>query len=348
MSTHAKNDIYVGDYPGQLGFLRQQVGESEPTLGFALWVLLQRAGVRLTWSDTEVLSGQALQFLYSTRPQLVEACNVLAPLDALSRSLGVTWTEISPSSSLRAFDIAREWLEENAIFVARFRQPLLIFGTRPSKFEPVLLGARIEHRLPDLQMTPNECDLHEWRLHLDEINTLLRVSFVEHPDPVWMALLPVVVRRVITNWRHEPLDGVEVGLAAYRALADDLRNPSVDFTAAEPPTWMGPLLYRQIQMKTHLHQFLDRMAPRYGGKPRQVLAKASTNYGQSAASWRAFAQSLGRVYEKREEGKDLRGPDTHVHHWRDLKRRQAAALAVEQAALWEGRAITELAKLLGT
>ncbi|MBK6911078.1 MAG: hypothetical protein IPH10_09160 [bacterium] len=348
MASHAKTDVYVRDYPNQLNFLRQQVDETEPGLVFGLWVLLARAGVRLTWGDAEVLSGQALQFAYSRQPYEASDRAVLSPLDALSRALGVTWTEFTPSSALKAFDIAREWVDEGALAIARFRQPMLVFGYSPAKLESVLHTLRIEHRLPVLDLNPSECDRWEWRLQIDEGNSLLRVNFIEHPEPDWMGLLPIVVRRAIANWRHEPHGTVEFGLAAYRAFAADLRNPDHDFTNSEPPSWMGPLLYRQIQARTHIHQFLDRMAPRFGGKPRQVLAKASTNYGQCAVSWRAFAQHLGRVYEKREHGKALRGPDTHVLHWRDPQRRNAAAQQIDQAALWEARAITELAKLLGT
>ncbi|MBK6766550.1 MAG: hypothetical protein IPG71_09635 [bacterium] len=174
------------------------------------------------------------------------------------------------------------------------------------------------------------------------------MNHVQETDPDWMALLPQVVRRTIANWRHEPLDNVVVGREAYRQLADDLRNPSVDFTAHDSPSWMGPLLFRQGQARTHVHQFLDRLAPRYGGKPRQILAKASTNYGQTAVAWRDFNKHLGRVYELEREGKSLRGPDAHVLHWRDPGRRAEAAKLIDQAALWEGRAVAELAKLLGT
>ncbi len=348
MATRSKTEIYVKDYPGQLKSLRQTSGESEPALGFGLWALLAKNGIRLSWGDTEVLSGQALQFIYSPDPLRAVDKNTILPLDSLSRALGITWTEITPSSSLKAFEIAQEWLDEGALFLARFRQPMLVFGYEKASFESDLKVLRIEHRLPDEILSRPECDLYDWRLQIDEGNTLLRVNYVEHPDPDWMALLPLVVRRTIANWRHEQIDGVDIGLAAYKQFAEDLRNPEVDFTKHDTPSWMGPLLYRQIHARTHVHQFLDRLAPRFGGKPRQVLSKASTNFGQSAASWLEFSKHLGRVYERFDHGKSLRGPDTNVNHWRDNRRRREAANLVDQAALWEGRAISELAKLLGT
>jgi hypothetical protein len=348
MSTRSKTEVYVPDFPGQLKSLRQTAGESEPSAGFGLWVLLSRNGVRLNWGDTEVLSGQALQFLYSRDPALAEGKSTIAPLDALARALGVLWNEITPSSSLKAYEIACQWLDEGVPFLARFRQPMIVWGYEKGIFESELKILRLEYHLPDQSLSRIECDRFDWRLQIDEGNSLLRVSHVESLTPDWMELLPIVVRRAIANWRHEPLDGVEIGLSAYKQFAEDLRNPQVDFADHGFPSWMGPLLYRQIQSKTHLHQFLDRLAPRYGGKPRQVLAKASTGFGQSGESWKEFAKHLGRVYERQEQGKSLRGPDTHVNHWRDQRRREEAARLVDQAALWEARAISELAKLLGT
>lgn len=348
MATRAKTEIYIKDFPGQLRLLRQVAGESEPDLVFGLWVLLSRNGLKLNWGDTEVVSGQALQIAYSRDPRKTVEVNTVPPLDALSRSFGVTWTEITPSSSLRAFDIGREWIDQGVLFLAKLRQPMLIYGYDRDSFETRLKVLRLGHKLPNQTMSGLECDAHDWKLQLDDGNSLLRVDYIETPDPDWMALLPVVVRRTIANWRHESIDGVDFGLTAYRNFAEDLRNPDVDFVRDDPPSWMGPLLYRQIHSRTHVYQFLDRLAPRYGGKPRQVLAKASTNFGQAAASWQEFGRHLGRVYERREQGKSLRGPDTNVHHWRDARRRQEAAKMVDQAALWEGRAIAELAKLLGT
>ncbi len=59
----------------------------------------------------------------------------VVPLDSLSRALGITWTEITPSSSLKAFEVAQEWLDDGAIFLARFRQPMLVFGYEKTSFE---------------------------------------------------------------------------------------------------------------------------------------------------------------------------------------------------------------------
>jgi hypothetical protein len=348
MTTRSKTEIYLKEYPGQVVAHRKLAGDSEPSLIFGLWLLLARQGVRLTWGDTEVLSGQALQFVYARDPQRARERSVVSPLDTLSRALGITWTEITPSSSIKAFEVACDWLADGTLCLARFRQPLLLIGYAKTNFEPNLLTMRIEHQLPAHLLTRSECDRFEWRLQIDEGNSLLRVNYVEELEPDWMALLPQVVRRAIANWRHEPLEGIDVGLAAYRRFAEDLRNPELDFTTSESPSWMGPLLYRQATARTHVHQFLDRLAPRFGGKPRQVLTKASTNYGQAAVAWRDFNNHLGRVYEREELGKSLRGPDAHVIHWRDMGRRQEAAKLIDQAALWEGRAITELAKLLGT
>ncbi len=348
MPTRSKTELYIPDYPGQLKSLRQTVGESEPGLGFGLWALLSRNGIRLSWGDTEVLSGQALQFVYTRDPLRAVEKSTVAPLDSLTRTLGVQWSEVTPSSSGKAFEIALEWLTKGSLVLARFRQPMLLFGFESSAFEANIKLARLEHRLPDETFTRLQCDRFDWRLQIDEGNSLLRVTSIDTTDPDWMALLPIVVRRTITNWRHEPVDGVEFGLTAYKKFSEDLRSPEVDFANRETPSWMGPLLYRQIQAKTHLHQFLDRLAPRYGGKPRQIMSKASTNLGQTAASWQEFSKHLGRVYERQEQGKSLRGPDTHVNHWRDSRRREEAAKLVDQAALWEARAIAELAKLLGT
>ncbi|MCB9357770.1 MAG: hypothetical protein H6505_04265 [Calditrichaeota bacterium] len=255
---------------------------------------------------------------------------------------------MTPSSAIKAFEIADDWISDGALCLARFRQPLLVFGSSKAKLEPALSIQRLEYQLPESTLTREACDLHEWKVQLDESNSLLRVNYVEQPEPDWMALLPQIVRRAIANWRHESVAGVELGLDAYRAFAEDLRNPSVDFTTALSPSWMGPLLLGQVAGRTHMHQFLDRIAPRFGGKPRQILAKASSSYGQAASLWRDFQKHLARVYEKSDSGRSMRGPDAHVHHWRDNGRREQAAKVVEQAAVWEGRAILELAKLLGT
>lgn len=338
----------IQSYPAEVLAHRKLVGDAEPGLLFGLWILLHRQGVRLTWGDTEVLSGQALQFIYARDPREARDRSIVPPLETLARALGLTWTEIIPSSSIKAFEVACEWLDQGNLCLARFRQPLLLFGYEKNTFEPNLNVMRIEHRLPDESLSRIDCDRFEWRLQIDEGNSILRVNHVEETNPDWMALLPQVVRRAITNWRHEPLDRVSVGLEAYRKLADDLRNPDIDFTSDESPSWMGPLLFRQGQARLHVQQFLDRLAPRYGGKPRQTLAKASTNYGQAAVAWRDFYKHLGRVYETERNGKSLRGPDAHVLHWRDIGRRSEAAKLVDQAATWEGRAISELAKLLGT
>ncbi len=348
MPSRTKSISYVKNYPGQIQFLRQLCGEDEPGFVFGLWVLLEQHGVRLSWGDTEVLSGQALQFVYHREAARAADTSVIQPLQALSRALGITWTEVTPSSAIKAYEIAGDWLETGAICLARFRQPLLLFGTVRTKFEPTFSILRLQHRLPDQALTREDCDRHEWKLDLDESNSLLRVNYVESTTPDWLALLPQIVRRAIANWRHESIHDVEVGLTAYHAFAEDLRNREVDFTKSGAPSWMGPLLHYQSTGRFHMQQFLDRVAPRFGGKPRQVLAKASSNYGQAAIAWRDFQKHLGRVYEREESGKALRGPDAHVHHWRDMGRREQAARQVEQAAVWEGRAIAELAKLLGT
>ncbi len=56
MATRSKTEIYVKDYPGQLKSLRQTAGETEPALGFGLWVLLAKQGIRhafiaASWMD---------------------------------------------------------------------------------------------------------------------------------------------------------------------------------------------------------------------------------------------------------------------------------------------------------
>ena len=99
MATRSKTELYAPDFPGQLKSLKQVSGDSEPTLAFGLWALLSRSGVRLNWGDTEVLSGQALQFVYSRDPARAEGKSTIAPLDSLTRAIGVEWTEITPSSS---------------------------------------------------------------------------------------------------------------------------------------------------------------------------------------------------------------------------------------------------------
>jgi hypothetical protein len=241
MSTRSKTEVYVPDFPGQLKSLRQTAGESEPSAGFGLWVLLSRNGVRLNWGDTEVLSGQALQFLYSRDPALAEGKSTIAPLDALARALGVLWNEITPSSSLKAYEIACQWLDEGVPFLARFRQPMIVWGYEKGIFESELKILRLEYHLPDQSLSRIECDRFDWRLQIDEGNSLLRVSHVESLTPDWMELLPIVVRRAIANWRHEPLDGVEIGLSAYKQFAEDLRNPQVDFADHGFPSWMGPI-----------------------------------------------------------------------------------------------------------
>ncbi|MBK6766551.1 MAG: hypothetical protein IPG71_09640 [bacterium] len=94
-----------------------------------------------------------MQFVYARTPDVARDRCIVPPLETLARALGLTWTEIIPSSSIKAFEIACEWLDHGHLCLARFRQPLLLYGYEKTAFEPNLIAMRIEDKLPDESLT---------------------------------------------------------------------------------------------------------------------------------------------------------------------------------------------------
>jgi hypothetical protein len=348
MPTSNKILTYVPGFPAEVRRLQEVLRDSEPDSVFGLWGLLGSRGVRLNYGEALILSGQAQQFVYDFSYPNAAWHSVVSPLEMLSRAFECEWKSVTPSSAIGAYEVAERWIREGSLVMAQFRVPFLLIGVEPSPFESSLRVLRVEANLPEETLTRADCGRWEWKIRADEENTLLRIETLKRKEPDWNELLPLIVRRVILNWRHEPLNGAALGLWAYRNFASDLRNESVDFVTSQPASWMGPALFHQWSARAHLQVFFERMSPRFGGKPRQVMQKVGFAYGECLESWKKFAQQLGRVYEREEKGRALRGPDANVLHWRDMGRRIEAAKFVDQACKWEERAIMELAMVLGT
>ncbi|MCC6475670.1 hypothetical protein IT157_01330 [bacterium] len=303
MPTSNKSLTYVPGFPSEAKRLREVLGDSEPDRVFGLWSLLSQKGARLGFGEALVLSGQAQQFVYDFSNARAAWHSLISPTEMLSRAFDCEWKSVTPSSAIGAYEIAQKGIAEGSLVLAQFRVPLLVFGVEPSPFESALRVLRLEANLPDETLTRADCDRWEWKIRADEENTLLRVDTLAKKEPDWAVLLPLIVRRVISNWRHEPLQGAALGLDAYRNFAADLRNERVDFVTSQPSSWMGPALFRQWSARAHLQVFFERMSPRFGGKSRQVMQKAGFAYGECLESWKKFSQQLERVYEREERGR---------------------------------------------
>jgi hypothetical protein len=337
---------FAEGYPSAVDELRAQIATVEPDLVVGLYALLRAAGMTVSYSEAEVLSGQATQFVYRCDQPASQQISFVPPVDTLFKALEVTWKEVTPSDVQTAYGILREWIEAGSVAMAKFEEPLLIYGFAHSELESALIGARLPARLSEIVLSPAECEKDMWRYPIDEGNLLIRVERAPRKIPDLTELVKVVARRAVHAWYDSPLAGCATGDQAYRDLARDLRDEKVDFTQPRLITWTGRGLWKQWTARIHAERFFDRTAPRFGGKQRTAVSHAAFCYGQCVDAWKKWAGMLGPTWNAARIGFLPPFPDLFLAQWRDMHRRSRAAEFVEQARDWEEKAVMELVKLI--
>lgn len=345
-SSAPRCPAHAAGYPAALTELHAQTAHIEPDLVLGLYALLRAAGLTITYSECDVLSGHAGRFIYDrVHPECAQLAFV-PPVDTLMRAVHATWKEVTPSDPGIAYVVLREWLQTGTPAIARLREPLLVFGITPGTREESIAAARVWSRLAEASISVNECERDYWRVPLDEGNVLIRVEHAPPRIEHWTELIPATVHRTVRAWHAAELAGCAAGGAAYRTLIADLANAAVDFTQPDLRAWMGAALWRQWTARSSLHEFFERIAPRYGGRERAALTKAAFCYGQCVAAWRNWAALLGPTWDVARQGFDIEWPAEFLARWRSRKQRLAAAQRVDEARAWEEKAVQELTKTL--
>ena len=341
-----KSKHFADGFPSGLEELREQIAHVEPDLALGLFALLRAAGMTISHAEANVLSGQATQFVYRRDQPLCQNLAFVPPVDTLFKSLGVTWKEVTPSDTATAFLILREWIESSSLALARFKEPVLIYGYAHAGMESWLLGARIINRLSDVSISQLECDKGYWRFPIDEANLLIRIEHAPREIPNLTETVKTVARRAVHSWYDSPLAGCSTGDQAYRDLLHDLSDETVDFTHPRLQSWMWRGLWKQWTSRLHCERFFDRVAPRFGGKDRTAVSHAAFCYGQSVEAWRKWAGFLGPTWNAARQGFLPPYPAPFIEIWKEMGRRIAAARYVEQARDWDEKAVMELVKVI--
>ena len=332
MSPTVPNRIlFSRGYPAALSDLKSVANEIEPDLVLELFALLSASGMAIDYCEADVVSGHATQFIYSRdHPECVQLAFV-PPVETLFRALHVTWKEVTPSGPDAAFAVLHEWISQGRVCLAKMNEPLLVFGYSGEGIGAAIQVARLNSDLGLLPITMAECESQYWRYPLDEGNLLLSIESAPKQAPDMKELVAAVVRRIAWAWYSHDLAGCAVGETAYEQVASDFRDATVDFAVGQKSAWMGEILRRQWTARISLHRFFERTAPRYGGPERQVAAKAAFCYGQCVDSWRKWSKHLGTL---------------QTSAWRNPEVREKAAVHLDDAREWEGKAVEEVTRLI--
>jgi len=342
-STHP---TFVQGFPSALEELRSMTGLSEPDFVFGLHSLLYAAGMNITLCDAEVLSGHAAQFIYNREHPECAELSFVPPTETLFRSLDITWKEVTPSGPATAFEVIRRWIEGGRLTLARFKEPILVFGFAQHSGSASLLAARPRARLAEENISEAECEKKYWRYPLDEGNLLMCIEHAPRQIENLTALTAAAAHRAVRLWHISVLATCAVGDHAYRQLAADMADPDVDFTDQKTSPWMGQALWRQWTPRASSQRFFKRVAPRFGGSDRAAYDKAAFCYEQCVESWKQWVACLGPTWDLARGGFARPHPDDFAARWRNPELRAKGAHWIEQARGWEAKAIGELTKTI--
>jgi hypothetical protein len=346
MHPSATHSIFARGFPPALEELRALPENSEPDLSLGLFGLLRASGMNITACAADVLCGHAGQFLYAHDQPDCAQLSFVPPVETLFRAIDVTWKEVTPSGPHTAFTVLRDWITTGHLCLARFKEPILVFGYVASGPEHHIVGARLTARLVEESISLSDCDTKYWRYPLDEGNVLICVEAAPRDIPNLSDLARITARRTVRAWHTPELAGCFAGDAAYRRLASDLADPDVDFHDAKYSAWMGVALWRQWTSRANLAKFFDGVAPRYGGADRCAFNKASFCFGQCFDAWQKWAQYLGPTWNHARHGFNGSYPDDFLRLWANHEIRTKAAHWVEEARGWEEKAVVELTKVI--
>ena len=338
--THAQG------FPSALEELRELPAFVEPGLILGLHALLRAAGMSILYSEADVLSGNAAQFIYSREHPECAQLSFVPPAETLFRAMDITWKEVTPSGSSAAFAVAREWITLGRPVLARFKEPILIYGFAESDATCCLLAACPRTRLSEELISQSDCDKKYWRYPLDEGNVLICVERAPHQIENLTELASVAARRAVRVWHMTNLAGCAAGDHAYQRLAVDIADSDVDFTDEKSSPWMGAALWKQWSARASSHQFFNRVAPRFGGRDRTAVEKAAFSYEQCVESWKRWALCLGPTWNLARHGFTEPYPDDFIARWQNREQRAKASHWIEEARSWEGKAIAELTKII--
>lgn len=321
----------------------------EPGLSLPLLLLLRSERLRLDYAFVDVVSGHATQFLYAiNHPE----CSELAfepPVETLFKALHLTWQETTPSDAHTAFLVLSRWLGETGKpALARFTEPMLIFGVSSQGLEDYFHIVRSQPNPKPERLRVLDMDLSYWRQPIDEGNELVRIVERRQEEFSESDLTLRAARRAVHQWHAGELAGCAVGERAYLAFVRDLRDLEVNFGELRASAWGCSPIYQQWTARYSAYRFFERMAPRFGGKTRGALEKAAFYYRQCCEAWCGWDRELGRPWQwwqspKIETETQLQ---SFYRRWRDPKRRAAGAAWAEEAMSWERKAVNELAKIM--
>ncbi len=321
---------FATGYPAALSLLHGKEIPPQPDLVVGLFALLRHAGMNLGYSEADVLSGAATQFIYSKSDRDAADISFVPPIETLLRSLGAVWKEVTPSDPQAALQVMKSWIAGGALVMAKLSCTLLIYGYTTGKIED-------ETRATLACSTPSELILDSlavardyWRFPFDEANLLLRIESAPHEIPDPNQLCHLVSHRAVRAWRMPELAGCPTGRLAYDALIADLNG-------AESPPGLSVLMRRQYYGKTSAGMFFDRIAPRFGGAERKAFSRAGFCYHQCSEQWLSAARTLQLELRVATSASLRRDPDA----------RAAAAEALVHGREWEQKATNELLRVVG-
>ena len=125
-STKPGQRVLINGFPAAFEELRQLPIPIEPDLVLGMYVFLQGSGLRLDYSDVDVLSGQASKFLYRFEHPECAELSFVPPVDTLFRTLRICWHEVTPSDPETAWGVTKKWILSGHLVLARFAEPLVI------------------------------------------------------------------------------------------------------------------------------------------------------------------------------------------------------------------------------
>lgn len=341
-------DCFASDFPGLLSKETWVSDPIEPGLSLPLMLLLKSEGLPLDYAFVDVVSGHATQFLYALDHPECSELSFEPPIETLFKALHITWQEITPSDAHTAFLVLLRWLEETGKpALARFTEPMLIFGVSTQRLDNYFHVARARLNPVPERIQVLDMDLSYWRQPIDEGNVLVRIVEKRQETFSETDLALLAARRAVHRWHAGELAGCAAGEKAYLAFARDLRDSKVDFTQMRASSWGYSPIYQQWTARYSSYRFFERMAPRFGGKIRGAFEKAAFYYRQCCESWHGWDRELGRPWDWRQSPKleNEAQLQSFYEHWRNAKRRAAGAAFVEEAMNWERKAITELTKI---
>ncbi|MBI5060073.1 hypothetical protein HZB60_09885 [candidate division KSB1 bacterium] len=333
-------------FPAKLAEYHALAQPLEADLTPALFTFLRARELVISYSEVDVLSGLASQFLYSREEPECVNLSFVPPVETLFKSLGISWKELTPSGSDAAYAVFRDRVDAGSPILARLREPLIVYGYGQSIIEQFVYAARAAERMQEVAISRSACDRDYWRYPLDEGNTLIVIDEAPRGIPRAIELCHVAALRTVRAWKTPVLAGCSSGAHAYQALAEDLRGSMVDFARACSRPWMGRALWRQWTSRDSSRVYFDCMAPRFGGAERAAFNKAAFCYQQCVVSWRKFAAILGPTWNHAAVGFNGNYPAEFVSRWRNRTLRERAASCVDEAADWEHRAVNELLRVI--